>query len=224
MTTFTRMLINPQKREGRKLLLNPQAMHAAIYGAFPPDIDIRSGRILWRVDSAEHTHTLYIVAPEAPDLEPLHELIGWSTRPPQTADYSPLLDRIRVGQEWAFRFRGNPTHVVTDGKGHKRVTAHASTMHDSAWFIRKSQMHGFEVVGESPNLNENVLVTARGTQHFGKTDHASAKRMKVTLHSAQFQGILRVSDRNAFQEALVKGIGRGKAYGNGLLTIASTDR
>lgn len=224
MTTFTRMLINPQKREGRKLLLNPQAMHAAIYGAFPPDVDIRSGRILWRVDSAEHTHTLYLVAPEAPDLAPLHEQAGWSTRPPQTADYSPLIDRIRIGQEWAFRFRGNPTHVVTDNNGRKRVTAHASARHEVAWFIRKASLHGFEMVGNSQEPDENVVVTSRGIQHFGKHDRKSSKRMNVTLHSVQFQGVLRVTDRGAFQEALVKGIGRGKAYGNGLLTIASTDR
>ena len=103
MTTFTRVLLNPGKREGRSLLLNPQAMHAAVRGLFPPDLRSDAGRVLWRVDSSSaHTHLLYVVAPEVPDAAELVERAGWVTRPAQSADYRPMLDGLRTGQEWAF--------------------------------------------------------------------------------------------------------------------------
>ena len=34
-----------------------------------------------------------------------------------------------------------------------------------------------------------------------------------------FEGLLRVTDAALFREALTRGIGRGKAYGLGLLTL-----
>ena len=45
----------------------------------------------------------------------------------------------------------------------------------------------------------------------------------VALLSVTFDGILTVADPELFRKALVSGIGRGKAYGNGLLTITRTE-
>ena len=63
MSTLTRIYLNPRKRGGRKLLTNPEAMHAAVRSAFPPDIDASSARVLWRADSQGDEHILYIVGP-----------------------------------------------------------------------------------------------------------------------------------------------------------------
>ena len=77
--TLTRIYLNPARRGGRKLILNPQAMHAAVRAAFPPDTDESRGRILWRLDHHEHAHTLYIVGPERPDVANIVEQAGWHT-------------------------------------------------------------------------------------------------------------------------------------------------
>ena len=42
----------------------------------------------------------------------------------------------------------------------------------------------------------------------------------VRLSIATFEGVLEVSDPQALRHAVVNGIGRGKAYGCGLLTLA----
>ena len=43
------------------------------------------------------------------------------------------------------------------------------------------------------------------------------------LRSVLFDGLLRVTDADAFQQTLIHGIGSGKSFGFGLLTIAPAD-
>ena len=43
---------------------------------------------------------------------------------------------------------------------------------------------------------------------------------RVTLALATFQGVLEVTEPEALRRHLVHGIGRGKAYGCGLMTLA----
>ena len=42
----------------------------------------------------------------------------------------------------------------------------------------------------------------------------------MTLGVATFEGVLEVTDPDALRRALTHGIGRGKAYGCGLMTLA----
>ena len=42
----------------------------------------------------------------------------------------------------------------------------------------------------------------------------------VTLHTAVYEGILTVCQADIFRETLVRGIGRAKSYGCGMLTLA----
>ena len=42
----------------------------------------------------------------------------------------------------------------------------------------------------------------------------------MTLALATFEGVLEVTDPDALRHGLVHGIGRGKAYGCGLMTLA----
>jgi CRISPR system Cascade subunit CasE len=44
--------------------------------------------------------------------------------------------------------------------------------------------------------------------------------MRVSLYTVTYEGILEITDVELFKEVLTKGIGRGKAYGCGMLTIA----
>ena len=67
-----------------------------------------------------------------------------------------------------------------------------------------------------------MQVTRRADLSFGKHDDAGpGRRRQVTLRQARFDGTLRVVDAAVLRTALVQGIGRGKAYGCGLLTLRS---
>ena len=76
------------------------------------------------------------------------------------------------------------------------------------WLLEQAGKHGFA-------LTEGAFqVTRKQTCHFRK----NGKR-PVTLLAVTYEGILQVTDPEAFQEMLCQGIGRGKAYGLGLMTI-----
>ena len=109
MATFTKVLLNPARRQGRKLLTNPQALHAAVCASFPPDVNQKDSRILWRLDQREHENILYIVGPEKPTAVHIVEQAGWDTRPPQSVDYDRFLGQLMRGQQWNFALVANPT-------------------------------------------------------------------------------------------------------------------
>jgi len=225
MTTFTRMLLNPNKRSGRKLLLDPQSMHAAVRGAFPPDLDPSQGRVLWRVDSHGHEHVLYVVGPEAPDMTRIMGQAGWPTRLPETADYDRMLKRLQTGQEWGFRLRGNPVQSKKVDPTHGvrgRVVPHVSVRYQLEWLSKKADQSGFELIRQDAADPESELarVTSRNTLDFRRRDPNLERVGRVTISAVEFEGALRITDAQLLRSALVQGIGRSKAYGCGLLTLA----
>lgn len=262
MTAFTRILVNPQKRGGRALLTNPQAMHAAVLACFPPDLDTTIGRVLWRVDHRDDEHVLYIVSPEQPDASVIVDQAGWPTRPGEIADYSPLLDSLRTGHERAFRLTANPVRSLpTNGGKRGKVVPHVTPAQQIGWLIEKAQHHGFEIRprvspvdlpeaqpeasgaagvagaavlsegtgstggtggtgGEEIALEPDVAVTRRDDLSFGRRERDSGRKGRVALRTAQFDGTLRVTDAELFRQTLTQGIGRGRAYGCGLITLA----
>ena len=81
-------------------------------------------------------------------------------------------------------------------------------MEQEQWLLEQAGKHGFA-------LTEGAFqVTRKQTCHFRK----NGKR-PVTLLAVTYEGILQVTDPEAFREMLCQGIGRGKAYGLGLMTI-----
>lgn len=225
MISFTKFLLNPQKRGGRKLLTNPQAMHAAVRASFPPDLDSESARILWRVDSNGHEHALYVVGPTEIDPQVIDDQAGWPIRPAQSADYGPLLDGLRTGHERAFRLTANPVHSLPPEPGEKRgkVLPHVTPAQQVEWLTQRASQHGFEILrrGDGPDSGDlEVIVDQRKDVQFSRRDTESSRTGRVALRTARFDGKLRVTDVDAFRAALTQGIGRGKAYGCGLLTVA----
>lgn len=214
MTLLTQMQINPQRRGARGLLASPQAMHAAVLSGFAAD---DPGRVLWRVDrSASHRVLLYIVSPAAPDLSHLVEQAGWpATEAWRSTDYSPFLARLASGQSWRFRLTANPVESVSRGSGVRgAVRPHVTAAQQEAWLRSRAEGWGF-------SLGQEVQVTGRGKDVFGRRDpNAGGRTGRVTITRAQFDGVLTVSDGERLGTSLVMGMGRAKAYGCGLMTLA----
>ncbi|WBT08236.1 type I-E CRISPR-associated protein Cas6/Cse3/CasE [Corynebacterium sp. SCR221107] len=210
MTTLTRVLLNPERRQARRLITNPQVMHAAVRAAFPPDLN-ESARVLWRLDKREHEHVLYIVGPEASDASHIVEQAGWATRPAEIANYAPFADALLRGQHWNFELVANPTKSVPV-KGGKRgkVVPLVGDEGQSAWLLDRAQRHGF--------VAKECVIVERNHLRFAKS--AEDNRRKVTLGTVRYRGVLEVTSPELLRAALFGGIGRGRAYGCGLLTLA----
>lgn len=213
---LTRFEINPQRRAARAFLASPQRLHAGVMSAFPDALhDAAEGRVLWRVDPGDHDAVLYVVSPEKPDLTHLVEQIGRPTYGWQTRDYGPFLDRLAAGDRWAFRLRANPVHNVRPpdggrGKRHGHVTA----AQQSQWFRRQIERRGFTVPATETGADD-VVLRDRRTLRFDR------RGRQVTLSTALLEGTLVVTDPATLRASLVDGIGPGKGYGCGLMTLAA---
>lgn len=197
-------------------LASPYKMHAAVEGSFPPDGSVK-GRNLWRIDRLGNDTFLLVFSRQRPDFTHMVEQYGWprSGQKWETKSYAPLIDQIDVGQKWQFRLRANPVHSVRHGDGVQeveaakrgKVYAHVTVRQQEEWLLERAKKNGFALTKASYRV---VHREVRRFQH---------QRKPVTLGIATFEGILEITDVSLFVRALTQGIGRGKAFGCGLLTI-----
>lgn len=225
---LSRVFLNPERRATRDWVSSPQRMHAAVLAGFPESST--SNRPLWRLDKGPHRFELLTVSGERPDLIHLVENGGWATSAPDVADYGPFLARIEAGRRYLFRLRANPVRSTKDGVapgGRGRVVNAGSRAEQERWLVDRSSPLGFTIPSDDSDLRSeagellarrNLTLTERGTQRFTKLTGSS--QIQVTLATAQFDGLLEVTDADALRAALTAGVGRGKAYGCGLLTLA----
>lgn len=213
---LTHMPLNPERRSTRELLSSPQRIHAAVLSAFPPGSGSQ-GRILWRLDAPErHRLDLYLVSPFSPSLEAMADQAGWPTQPVwRTADYLPFLDRLEGDQEWVFRLRANPVRSVRpDEGGRGKRVALFEEQAQVEWLLGRAPSNGFEVV--AGQHGPNVRVTERRTERFRR----SGSDRPVTLSTAAYEGVLRVTEPSLMRSVLTQGLGSAKGYGCGLMTLA----
>lgn len=216
MTTFTRLHLDPRSRQARKLLGNPQAMHAAVLSCFPKEVADKE-RILWRQDGklrGTDEHAVYIVGPDNCDPNRIAEQTGSQTEP-QKARYDRLLGALEDGQHWHFEVVLNPV-AAKKAPGSPRgtrgkLTALVGEEAQLEWFNAKAKSCGFTPL--------ETLIVERETLRFSKSVNNSKGR-QVVIGTVRYRGTLQIDDAESFKKALVEGIGRGKAYGCGLLTLA----
>lgn len=240
---LTRFRINTGRREGRELLGSPHRMHAAVNMSFP-DLLTRDGagpgdgagerdgagpRVLWRVDRNSAAEVLlFIVSPGRPDLTHLVEQAGWPAATDalgwQTYDYGAFLDRLSVGSTWSFRLTANPVHTIRrkEGEPTKR-TAHLTPRHQTVWLLGKQADAGFAVAEKRPDQRLldrgdelQLVVRDRRDLRFAK----AAERRTVSLTAVTYDGRLTVTDPDVLRRTLTQGLGKAKAYGCGLMTLA----
>lgn len=210
MMYLTRVKLDISKRETQLALSASGRFHGAVERAFEP----KQNRNLWRIDKLRGEYYILILSEEVPNLKDFMEQFGDSKSSAETKEYDVLLNKITDQSVWRFRMVANPTHSVKTKSGRGKVMAHVTPEHQMEWLKTKAAANGFELV------DDNCFVLANEWKNFYK--HARGKDMRVRLMLVSFEGILRVTDVDAFKNALISGIGRGKAYGAGMLTISRT--
>ena len=207
-------------------------------------------RVLWRLDQLARAEVLlYVVSPDRPDLTHLVEQAGWpAVAGPenpgwQTRPYAPFLDRLTAGGRWAFRLTANPVHTIRRKEGEPRkLTAHLTPVHQMSWLLdeKRQERCGFRVCEKPanrrllpegtthhkrPHPGDRYELTVRDTRSLSfdksRSRTAASRRDKpVTVVTATFEGHLEVTDADMLRRTLTQGIGRARAYGCGLLTLA----
>lgn len=208
---LTQLHLNARRRGAQKLLGSPQAMHAAVLAGFPPGVD--PGKPLWRVDADDPLRpALLVLSKERPDFTHIEEQGGWPSTPTaRSASYSGLLDRLAIGQEWGFRLTANPSHYATI-HGVKKLVGHVTVAQQQQWLLDRAERMGVDF---GPEDEPTVIVVNRDTRRF-----RHGERGRITFTSATYRGTLRITNVDALREVLTGGLGRKRAYGCGLLTLA----
>jgi CRISPR system Cascade subunit CasE len=208
---LSRIELNTQMHKTMLALASPQVMHAAMENCFP-DKPGGPDRKLWRTDRLGDKLYFLLLSPQTPNFEGFAKQFCDEGRQGETKSYDGLLARIQAGQQWRFRLRANPVHSsIKDRKENEKrgkVFAHVTTGQQKEWLFKKAPACGFV-------LDEEMYDVVQSDQiRFYRQGEP------VTLGIAAFEGVLQVKDPSAFIKSLTDGIGRAKAYGCGLLTIA----
>ncbi|MGX8705188.1 MAG: type I-E CRISPR-associated protein Cas6/Cse3/CasE [bacterium] len=204
---MTRLELDPLKRATQKALAAPAMLHGAVEAGFS---GLRRRR-LWRVDELNGRCYLLIVSLDMPELASAAAQFAPEGATWETRSYDEFLSNITSGSRWRFRLAANPTvsHVEQNNTRGK-VYAHVTVQQQKQWLMDRSEKHGFRL------KEDDFDVTRRGVLSFAK----GPRRQHVTLGYCVFDGTLEVADAVLLRQTLTDGLGRGKAYGLGMLTLA----
>lgn len=220
MIYLSRLILNPRSRQVRNELADPYEMHRTIMKAFPA-ANYEKGQpsgVLFRVEvQRTGVPTLLVQSLHKPRWEeipnPQSYLIGREYLP--FGEVNPaekevdLNHRLCTGQQLAFRLQANPTK--RDAKSRKRVGLYKEE-EQLEWLKRKFEWESAAKLISARIGNEKEVQ--------GKLFHERNRIKRMKFHTVQFEGILQVDNQEIFLEMLKAGIGSGKGFGFGLLSIA----
>lgn len=231
---LSKLILNHRSRAVRRDLADCQELHRTLMAAFP---HTRSNTardefgLLYRLETSVRSGTVTAIVQSA--LEP-----NWGQLPsgylleaennpackPVNGSYASLM----VGRRLAFRLRANPTKRVSKNNTEqqeqwrgKRIELRGEE-NQIAWLRRKADQHGFGLVGVriKPDIADVRARPESKVIGWREVNDAAAPKRRLTFAAVVFEGVLEITDADKFKQALANGIGSGKAYGFGLLSIA----
>jgi CRISPR system Cascade subunit CasE len=238
---FSRLNLNLRCHPVLRDLSEPYRMHQTVYSLFPTGLEPNGCRLLYRCDFHRDIGSciLYILSSQKPAWEKLDEnylLPSSQVTNPQCSFYAPVVKR---GSLWRFMLRANPTYKSTSaslegirGKGRRLALrcdmcpawegtremerCQSPHRHRSGsckqlyvwWLGRKGISGGFRL--RKVELLWEGLVEGKP---------AGERNQAFRMLSVRYEGILEIVDTQLFSHTLRHGIGSGKGFGFGLLTI-----
>ena len=212
---LSRLTLDPKNRQVQSDLRNPYDLHRTLMFGWADEGETlpAAERVLWRLD-AEQPPTLLVQSVTAPDWGRL------MSRHPGYLDTFKVtvLDPARLDAlsrpegRYRFRLRANPTITKRE---------------DEAGEARKQKPKRYGLYSADAQVQWLVNVAVRSGFVAERFEIVSSERFRarkgkalVTLSSATFEGELRVTDAGQVRSALQHGLGHGRAFGMGLLSLA----
>lgn len=192
--------VEMDRREARGLLADCQQMHRFVTGFF--GTDRQSSQILYRTNLVQNKLAIYLYAQTQAEHIPENCHV-------QQRDITSWLDSMEVGQIWNFDLIACPSKkVATEGQKNSRRRILREPGERQAWLERKAEQNGFSILRAQEQ--EQIHVSGKHENNRGG----------VMYHDAyHYQGVLQITDAEAFRKALQQGIGPGKAYGFGMMMV-----
>ncbi|MGW3183166.1 type I-E CRISPR-associated protein Cas6/Cse3/CasE [Kitasatospora sp. NPDC001119] len=161
--------------------------------------------LLWRLDTTRTGLRLLIQSTDPPDLTTLPDHYGTA----RTTELGPYLDHLTTGQHVHYRLTASPVHWARDKTTGKplRNRIPCTGPDITHWWTRRAPDLG---------LDPYTTTTFQLTPVTGVADHNPHMRLPLT----RYDGLATITDPTHLRAAILHGIGRSKAFGAGLLTLA----
>lgn len=231
---LSKLTVDLTSRHFRRDYADIHQMHRTVMSAFPHvegDTPARQTHgVLWRLDHSDRGLLLYVQSRIEPDWSSLPD--HYLVEPPQVRDLRPVTEAITGGHKFAFRLVANPTRAVKREEKDQIKRAEAGKRPqprhvvlrtpDSQidWLVRQGERHGFVIPTGRNGQPDVAPYPAFRTQ--GQS-HGDAQSHRITIDHVRYDGHLIVTDPSRFTPALQEGIGRAKAYGCGLISLAPSN-
>ncbi|MFI0937419.1 type I-E CRISPR-associated protein Cas6/Cse3/CasE [Streptomyces sp. NPDC021020] len=206
---LTRLVPDPRNRDVVSDLRSAVSMHRRIMSVFPDHVSDQARHdlgVLFRTDESPTGPQLLIQSNQEPDLRQLPEGYGSGYTKPLT----PLLDYFRVGLPLRYRIAASPVRkpgrTSRELYGLKAVVA-LSGEAAHHWWLRQAQQSGLHI----STVTAIPLDPARGYRDAGQ---------RVNHNRILFEGTATIREPDLLRIKVTAGIGRGKSYGCGLLSLA----
>lgn len=223
---LSRLTLDARNDQVRGDLSDVQRLHRRLMSAFPSDLGPQAraaSALLFRQEAAGDEPVLLVQSSLLPDWTRLPS--GWIATPWDGSSgvtvrpLEPLLAQLVEGAELRFRLLVNPTRKVdtrSEGgvsRNGRRVPLRTEEA-ALAWLARKGDAAGFTLTSSATFPGRpDVLATPLGRSE-GRREGGT-----VTVEGVLFEGRLRVCDAASLRAAVCAGIGPGKSYGFGLLSL-----
>ncbi|MEU9126095.1 type I-E CRISPR-associated protein Cas6/Cse3/CasE [Streptomyces sp. NPDC048506] len=213
---LARLPLNPRSRDVHQDLRDHTALHQRVSALYPDILGTTpraAHNILYRLERERTGATLLIQSTNITINR--NALPSNYTAPGVDVEYreiGPLLDWAALGRTVRYRIDANPTKSQPspkDGPGKRpRGRRIPLTGEDAVtWWERQAERAGLTLNLSLDSPQPPVLAT-RGTN----------RRARLTV--TRFDGIATITNPNNLRHAITTGIGQGRAYGLGLLSIA----
>ncbi|MCH9055144.1 type I-E CRISPR-associated protein Cas6/Cse3/CasE [Parathermosynechococcus lividus] len=201
---LSQLILNRRQLQIYQDLSNAHRFHQRIMQAFPDEENCDRPRQDWHILFRHEPDSDVVLVQSA--IEP-----DWSKLP---AGYlhdhrvKPInlgADQFTLGRVFQFRLRANPSK--RDHQTKKTVGLYRRS-EQLAWLKRQGDRCGFRLHSADAIPSPNV---------FGIKEKGVAP---IRMTTALFQGVLEVTAPDQFVVTVQRGLGRGKSYGCGLLSLA----
>ena len=228
---LTQLRLNSASHSVRRDLSDAAALHRRVMQLLPDD-DFgdrprsRAG-ILFRLETNLLGGPVLLVQSRTP-LDPARLPPGYAET--QSKDMSPLLTALRPGLVVRYRLLGNTIRRCgrnsTEGRWKQAIPLHGRDADN--WWAQRAPAAGLlpHTILSEPGEALTAWHRPRdraSTASEAKPNNAGRRHenhVRVPHQATRFDGTATIRDADALREALLTGIGRGKSYGCGLLSIA----
>jgi CRISPR system Cascade subunit CasE len=208
--TLARVRLNPRSRAVQRDLGNAVGMHKTMMRLLPDHLGERAratAGLLFRLDETPKELTLLVQSRLPIDPRRLPADYGHVA----TRDLAPMFTALKRGTAVRYRITASAIRRPRPTEGEKKPPAVALLGAEAEeWWTQRAQQAG-------------LLIHTAASTRLRPATSARVHNDAVYHALTRFDGLATVTDPDALGEAILTGIGKGKPYGAGLLSLAPAE-